>query len=79
MPRTKLGADAYKDKDLAALIRRYKYGCQMTNEQLAAAIGVSVATLKRYLDDPKKMSVSTIRKIRKQLVIPKEEIMQLVI
>ena len=73
MPRVKLAGDQYKDKDLAELIRRYKYGKNMTNADMAKAVGVCQATFKSYLADPTKISVGKLRDIRKVLQIPKED------
>ena len=74
MPRTKLAGDAYKDKDLAELIRRYKYGKGLNNEQAAKLIGVCPTTWKAYVSAPGKIPLEKLRKIQQKLGIPKEEI-----
>ena len=49
MPKVKLAGDRYKDKDLSELIRRYKYGKDMTNADMAKAVGVCQTTWKNWL------------------------------
>ena len=74
MPRVKLAGDIYKDKDLAALLRRYKYGLNLTDEQIGKSIGVTGRTWSNYLKEPGKIPLGKLRAIQKQLRIPKEEL-----
>lgn len=73
MPKVKLAGDRYKDKDLSELIRRYKYGKDMTNADMAKAVGVCQTTWKNWLSAPEKIPLGKLRTIRVQLGIPKEE------
>ena len=75
MPRVKMAADSYKDKDLRELIRRYKYGKGLTNLEAARMIGVCEATWKNYTDTPGRIPLDKLRAIQKKLQIPKEEIL----
>ena len=70
MPRTLLGADTYKDKDLAELFYIYKRRAGFTFEQFAGFIGVSVSTAYKYFKEPAKIPLSDLRKIQKKLNIP---------
>ena len=70
MPRTLLGADTYKDKDLAELFYIYKRRAGFTFEQFAGFIGVSVSTAYKYFKEPSKITLSDLRKIQKKLNIP---------
>ena len=70
MPRTLLGADTYKDKDLAELFYIYKRRAGFTFEQFAGSIGVSVSTAFKYFKEPAKIPLSDLRKIQKKLNIP---------
>lgn len=70
MPRTMLGADTYKDKDLAELFYIYKRRAGFTFEQFAGFIGVSVSTAYKYFKEPAKIPLSDLRKIQKKLNIP---------
>lgn len=70
MPRTLLGADTYKDKDLAELFYIYKRRAGFTFEQFAGFIGVSVSTAYKYFKEPSKIPLSDLRKIQKKLNIP---------
>lgn len=79
MPRTPLAADKYKDKDLCELIRRYKYGMDLTNASAAKAIGVCESTWNNYLTDPGRIPLKKIRAIQKKFRIPKEEMLRLLI
>lgn len=70
MPRTLLGADTYKDKDLSELFYIYKRRAGFTFEQFAGFIGVSVSTVYKYFKEPAKIPLSDLRKIQKKLNIP---------
>ena len=70
MPRTLLGADTYKDKDLSELFYIYKRRAGFTFEQFAGSIGVSVSTAFKYFKEPAKIPLSDLRKIQKKLNIP---------
>lgn len=74
MPRTLLGADTYKDKDLAELFYIYKRRAGFTFEQFAGFIGVSVSTAYKYFKEPAKIPLSDLRKIQKKLNIPVSKI-----
>lgn len=78
MPRVKLAGEAYKDKDLSELIRRYKYGKSLTNVDIAKKLGVCATTWKGWLADPTKMPLGKLRLLRKYLCIPKEEMLPFV-
>lgn len=73
MPRTKLGADTYKDQDLVRLIRRRKYELDLTNRQAAKLIGVSETTWRNYMACPGKIPLNKIRAIQKKLGVPRED------
>ena len=73
MPRVKLAGYQYKDKDLQALIRRYKYGAGQKHTEAGAAIGVSDATWRRWMKQPGKIPLDKLRAIQKALGVPKEE------
>lgn len=79
MPRVKLAADSYKDKDLAQLIRRYKYGKDLTNAEAGRMIGVCEGTWKNYMNDPARIPLGKLRPIQRKLQIPKEEILPFII
>ena len=70
MPRTLLGADTYKDKDLSELFYIYKRRAGFTFEQFAGFIVVSVSTAYKYFKEPSKIPLSDLRKIQKKLNIP---------
>ena len=70
MPRTLLGADTYKDKDLSELFYIYKRRAGFTFEQFAGFIGVSVSMAYKYFKEPSKIPLSDLRKIQKKLNIP---------
>ena len=74
MPRTLLGADTYKDKDLSELFYIYKRRAGFTFEQFAGFIGVSVSTAYKYFKEPAKIPLSDLRKIQKKLNIPVSKI-----
>ena len=76
MPRVKLAGEVYKDKDLSELIRRYKYGKNLTNAEMAKMMGVGQTKWKSWLSDPTLIPIGKLRLIRKHLCIPKEEMMQ---
>lgn len=78
MPRVKLAGEAYKDKDMAELIRRYKYGKSLTNADMAKMMGVGQTKWKSWLSDPTLIPLGKLRLIRKKLQIPVEEILPLV-
>lgn len=73
MPRVKLAEDSYKNKDLSELIRRYKYGKGLNNEQAGKLVGISERTFAKYMSQPEVMPLKVLRKIQRQLQIPKEE------
>lgn len=75
MPRVNLAGDKYRDKDLGELIRRYKYGKDLTDAQAGKLVGISDKTWRRYMLEPQKMPLRVLRKIQRQLQIPKEEIL----
>lgn len=70
MPRTLLGADSYKDKDLAELFYIYKRRAGFTFEQCAKLLGVSLSTAYKYFKEPARIPLSDLRKIQKKLDIP---------
>lgn len=74
MPRTLLGSDTYKDKDLSELFYIYKRRAGFTFEQFAGFIGVSVSTAYKYFKEPAKIPLSDLRKIQKKLNIPVNKI-----
>lgn len=76
MPRVKLAGDNYRDSDLSELIRRYKYGQQLTNADVGRLIGVGERTFARYLEQPETMSLHILRKVQRRLKIPKEEFLK---
>ena len=73
MPRVKLAEDSYKNKDLSELIRRYKYGKGLNNEQAGKLVGISERTFAKYMSQPEVMPLKVLRKIQRQLQIPKDE------
>lgn len=79
MPRVKLAGDTYKDKDLSQLIRRYKYGKNITNKQAGQMIGVCESTWKNYMNDPTLIPLGKLRLLQRKLQIPKEELLPFVI
>ena len=76
MPRTNLAGDSYKNKDLSELIRRYKYGKGLNNEQAGKLVGISERTFAKYMSQPEVMPLKVLRKIQRKLQIPKEEFLQ---
>ena len=75
MPRVKLAGEVYKDKDMAELIRRYKYGKRLTNADMAKIAGIGQTKWKSWLADPSLIPVGKLRLIQKKLQIPKEELL----
>lgn len=75
MPRVNLAGDVYKDKDLVSLIKRYKYGSDMTNAEAAKAVGICEATWTNYMAEPGRIPLKVLRKMRKAFRIPKEEML----
>ena len=76
MPRVKMAGDSYLDKDLAELIRRYKYGKKLNNAEAGKLVGIGERTFARYLENPEMMSLKTLRQMQRKLQIPKEEFVQ---
>jgi hypothetical protein len=52
MPRTNLGADAYKNSDLTELIRLHKAKLNLSNDEVGKKIGVSGKTFSKFLKQP---------------------------
>lgn len=76
MPRVKLAGDVYKDRDLSELIRRYKYGKGLNNNEAAAMIGVCERTWRNHMENPAQIPLERLRAIQKKLGIPKEEMLK---
>ena len=70
MPRTLLGADSYKDKDLAELFYIYKRRKGFTFDDCAAKFGVSKATVHNYFNEPSRAPLQFLRDAQKFLDIP---------
>lgn len=75
MPRVKMAEEAYKDKDLVELIRKHKYGKNLTNAEIAKKVGVGQTKWKSWLADPTLIPLGKLRLIRKLLGIPKEDML----
>lgn len=73
MPRTVLGADSYKDKDLSELIYIYKRRAGATNETCAKWLNIHPATWIKYMKKPSKISLENLRTIQRKLQIPASE------
>lgn len=76
MPRVKMAGDSYLDKDLAEMIRRYKYGKQLNNAEAGKLVGIGERTFARYLEKPGMMPLSVLRLMQRKLQIPKEEFLK---
>lgn len=70
MPRTLLGADSYKDKDLSELIYVYKRRAGATNETCAKWLDIHPATWIKYMKEPSRISLENLRIIQRKLRIP---------
>lgn len=70
MPRTLLGADSYKDKDLVEVIRIYAWRSENTIKHVAELIGVSESTMHRWMKNPGDFPLAKLRLIQKKLKIP---------
>ena len=70
MPRTLLGADTYKDKDLAELFYIHKRRKGYTFDDCAKHLGVSKMTVQRYFKNPSVAPLSFLRDAQKKLDIP---------
>lgn len=70
MPRTLLGADTYKDKDLAELFYIYKRRKGFTFDKCAEFLGVSNYTAKKYFREPSQAPLEKLRLIQRKLDIP---------
>lgn len=79
MPRIKQKEDDYKNNDLRGIILQYKSKAELTQAEVAKACGICPNSLSRYLKDPGKIPLSTIRAIQKTLNIPKAEMFKLLI
>lgn len=79
MPRTILGADTYKDKDLSELIYIYKRRANVTDQQCADWLGVHVDTFRRYKKKPSAMRLESIRIIQRKLNIPGSKMNELLL
>lgn len=73
MPRVKLAEDSYKNKELAELIRKYKYSKDLNNAEAGKLIGVAERTFAKYLEHPEVMSLKTLRLLQKRFQIPKSD------
>jgi hypothetical protein len=76
MPRVKMAGDCYLDKDLAELIRRYKYGKGLNNAEAGRLVGIGERTFARYLEKPGMVPLSVLRMMQRRLQIPKEEFLK---
>ena len=76
MPRVKMAGDSYLDKDLAELIRRYKYGKRLNNAEAGKLVGIGERTFARYLEKPGMVPLSVLRLMQRKLQIPKEEFLK---
>lgn len=76
MPRVKMAGDCYLDKDLAELIRRYKYGKKLNNAEAGKLVGIGERTFARYLEKPGMVPLSVLRLMQRKLQIPKEEFLK---
>lgn len=76
MPRVKLAGDIYRDSDLAQLIRRYKYGKDLSNAEAGKLLGIGERTFAKYLEKPETMSLQMLRKVQRRLEIPKEDFLR---
>lgn len=76
MPRVKMAGDSYLDKDLAELIRRYKYGKKLNNAEAGKLVGIGERTFARYLEKPGMVPLSVLRLMQRKLQIPKEEFLK---
>lgn len=79
MPKVKLAEEAYKNKALSELIRRYKYGKGLNNVQAGKLVGIGERTFARYMENPGLIPVAMLRVYQKKLGIPKEEMLQLLL
>lgn len=79
MPRTKLGANKYKDSDLVELIRKYKYGKALTNAEIGKKVGISERSWNNYMSDPGRIPLRVLRDLQKVLQIPKDEMLPFLI
>lgn len=73
MPRTLLGADSYKDKDLSELIYIYMRRANVTDKTCSEWLGCHVDTFRRYKKKPATMRLESIRIIQKKLNIPESK------
>lgn len=69
----------YQDNDLRELIKMHQYAKGLTKEEAAKQIGVSAPTYARYLADPARLSISTLRAICSKFGIKKEEVLQFIL
>ena len=76
MPRVNLAGDVYLDKDLSSLIKRYKYGNDLNNAEAGMLIGIGERTFAKYLEQPDKIPLHILRKIQRNMHIPKEEFLR---
>lgn len=79
MPRVSLAGDKYQNKDLAELIRRYKYSKGLTNTTAGKLVGVCDRTFARYLEQPGTIPIGVLRIIQKKFQIPKEEMIKYIL
>ena len=79
MPKVKLAEEAYKNKALSELIRRYKYGKKLNNVEAGKLVGIGERTFARYMEKPGMMPLSVLRLMQRKLQIPKEEFLRYIL
>ena len=79
MPRVKLAAEQYADKDIVQVIDGTRRFNGLSVEELCQMSGISAATYNRRKKNPRDITIGELRKLFRALRFPAEKITDFII